>query len=485
MSKQIKALGQSLIRSGDREHGASKAMLVFWDLSEEPVDNSDREKKLGRGDATHGMAFTGFDKGSRIAELADGLANPTDITARRLFEPDNWALRLHSSEGREKDGVWALRLIADHENKSKEREHRSTMVINECDKQRWGYLQDALWVKDLGAIIAHRETDFDDAGFLRMLYSSDVATSLTRSCVMLNISKSGGYVTDGRTAGMLWHVLHNRSTASGTGTQTQEDLDCSEVVQRETNLRGDVGFDLGGVPASLAFGEGKETDGDILGGMHWINSNSEIPPGGEMQTDPKSNQPTIQRGVRAGIWVWVKKPKEWDWPRPPYEVPPDYPDTPTGTIEPVRTTHGAFEGDNFVTAVCTGYAWSLDVPESIADGHGFDICVNFVIPSAGFGGGHGGEMTLQLDYCVVGLGDDASPAALTDSLTATLNDATYPDTDGLGRAIFRVPSSDLQGKEGGKISFAFYRRGDTDSCSEDLVVIGALSHFGEETAAIR
>jgi len=264
----------TLSRLEETEYRINRGMLAFWDLSNQPETN-DREKKLGRADPTRGAAFFDWDEEAQSGKIADGLTNRgSTITSIRHFEPDNFVLRLHTELGRGKDGVWALRNIVEHENLAAERGHRSTMWIDQCPDQHWAYSQDAFWIKKLSASVAHREVQFNGAGFLSMLLEKDKgttfklggtlkffgalfippiivkggvpvsqnppskqqATAAERAALMLNISKRGGYATDGKDCGQLWHVLH-----IGAGDTAATGLDTVNKIKITTGGAGGTG----------------------------------------------------------------------------------------------------------------------------------------------------------------------------------------------------------------------------------------------------
>src|SRR3990172_9370505 len=242
-------------RSADQEYSAIKGMIAFWDMSENPADNSDPEKKLGRGDTTHGMAFTGFDATTLAMVLADGESNGTDVQARAKINPDNWALRLHSQKGRRRHNTWDVRLVVDDVNRDSNRRNQSTMLIDQCDQQHWSFIRDFVKIRELAATNDHDELRFDAAGFLGMISGAGTAQGIAsfdefgnpisipktsaagpgpgiasfdefgnpiplaktsaagptgrngRACTMQNISRRGGYITDGKLAAQLWHII--------------------------------------------------------------------------------------------------------------------------------------------------------------------------------------------------------------------------------------------------------------------------------------
>jgi hypothetical protein len=309
------------------------------DLSEDPTDNSDKEKKLGKGDSSHAIAFRAFDVDKQRVDLADGWTGekPTGVSSRGRFEPDNWVLRMHSKKGQNnRDNVWAIRLQVDHKEKAAERKHRSTIWVDNCEQQNWAWSQDALWVIKRTTSVKHEEIMFDDAGFLPQIKKKDKKGNTNRDVLALNVSKQGGWTTDGSQLGQLWHVL-SFCPSSGPGMTST----CAEARENTLALRGDVLFSLGKekdspdivtpgggggsgpgstvvsgnddgkneVCAHLAFKQvtGREYD-DIVIGRHWVHDPSPRP-GPDMATDSSSNHLPIERKDEKGIWIWVKIPE--------------------------------------------------------------------------------------------------------------------------------------------------------------------------------
>ena len=128
--------------AANREYGAAKPLVIPWDFSESPQDNSDRNKKLGRGEGSHFAAFAAFDEETLRATLADGVSGKGSLSSYRLLEPDNWVLRLHEKNGDGEDSVWAHRLIVDDHHEDSKRTNRSTMLVDQCDEQTWAWIRD-------------------------------------------------------------------------------------------------------------------------------------------------------------------------------------------------------------------------------------------------------------------------------------------------------------------------------------------------------
>ena len=476
---------ESSFPNSPQKFGSLKSTIIFLDTSEDPADNGDRDKKLGVGDGTHGGWLQDFDKEAGIGEYVDGFQGKS-YSAYCLMEPDNWILRYHTEDGRKgKDNVWAIRGVVDHENKHAERKHRSTMWIDQCKEQNWAFSADAFWIKRLGATIDHKELWVNKAGFLVMPYTGGdlSAGPKVRAALMFNVSKNGGYVTDGVKAGQLWHVLHLSLGAGAGSTTSATDSGCGSVFKWQLTLRGDVLYNFAGELANLAMGPLPEiTGGRRLTGIHFLHVPSAIGPAPEHEQDAKSNQPILPIVPNKGIWVYVQQPIEYYPVRPPYDTPATYPARPAGyTTAPAATTQAGYVGDGFATAVVEGYTTTIDVPEDLTANWGINIAVDFLTPAAGWGGQN---VELQFDTLVTALG--AAPAgAVTRSLSDVLSVATYATNGQASRAMFFIPYADLTGKAGGKISATLYRRGDRDTYAGTLCVLGIFTAYGPEITRLQ
>ncbi len=195
----------------DVHFGQLDTVIKIWDLSLNSGSN-DLRRKLGARWSSVGGAVVGYDEKTHRVFIADGALNSFEKSLVQ-FDPNSHVLRVHSRTLR----VWATRLTADHEHKSDQAIHRSTMILDECPSQNWAWIMDFAWVKKLEATVSAHELDYDGAGFNRSLTSRraisgvgqrrpggligpDVATgagAVKRACAMLNVSKRGFYVTDG------------------------------------------------------------------------------------------------------------------------------------------------------------------------------------------------------------------------------------------------------------------------------------------------
>jgi hypothetical protein len=281
--------------------------LTFWDLSESPTTN-DRIKKLGAELASRAQALADYDEKAHVGKYADALqpdrGQNQPVVTLRLFEPDNWVPRLHEENGRGKDSVWALRFISDHSNYAKERECRSTMVIDQDEKaQSWAWLSDVTWLVDLGTSVEDNELAFNGAGFLTMLYATGKPIK-KRAALAINMAGNAGFLTQGTAIGQLQHVLC--IVGAGQGTLTRP------TKQTEAALRGDVHFFTQKGLAQFYHEQEKTKDvyTDEAREVHFYVSEKDAPDLGLDATDDLlSNHKKIPR-LGAKQWRgWVKVPR--------------------------------------------------------------------------------------------------------------------------------------------------------------------------------
>lgn len=204
-----------------KEYGLSKAIIALWDVSLHPKDSSNPEQKLGCGEVQHGGAICEFDVDTNEATLCDGVAKP--INTRRSFNPENWVFRAHYpiSENK-KAATWDVRLVAEHENQSSSRDNHGTILVNQKNKQQWGFLNDVAWIRQLGARVTDPELMFNAAGFLPQIAGG--SGSDARGTVATPVARNGGFVTDGKYDGQ-WaqagkFIIGPSVKASRPGTTT-------------------------------------------------------------------------------------------------------------------------------------------------------------------------------------------------------------------------------------------------------------------------
>jgi len=306
----------------DREHGANQSLFIYWDITERPLKN-DRKKKLGRFAMAMAAAVDEVKKGTLSDPLADGYQPGGGASSLVFVEPDSWVPRFHEKDAQGNDVVLAPRLIADHSNKTDKRKHRSTMVIDECDSQRWGWLQSLFWVVDLGAIVADRELEFNGAGFLHMLYpDSENESWPAEGAVANNVAKNAGFVTDGDIVAQFWHFFTMGfpsapgQTVAGPGQTTTGAASCAPKAKGNLMMRGDglidFGQDVGQLEPPLQTPadaqEGDDDDEARVVHLAYVGPGS-VNPQLDLKADASSNQPAIARvaGQLIGGLVRVKK----------------------------------------------------------------------------------------------------------------------------------------------------------------------------------
>ena len=493
-----------------RTFGVARNLFIPWDMSRSPKDNSDKVKKYGSGDGSHAIAlrsfdYDGFKHGMKRADLADGFTgqHPSGTTSFALFDPAAWVLRMHEPGGKGKDSNWTVRLQTDHGENSQTRKHRSTIFVDNCDEQNWAWAQDLTWIIKTDTSISDAEIKFDKAGFLPQLKTKGKTGESIRGALALNVSKRGGFVTDGVQYGQLWHVLNLQSattppsgggtvisgggsggtTVSGGGSTSSGS--CGNVVQGKLALRGDVLFDTQQGLAHLKIsGAPHETQGKSLTGWHWVGSPDPSRPPKEMARDISSNHDELYKTNPGALWVFVKDDDmgvpadkgSWN------PVGSGFPSLPGSTGETSDVERGVFHCKRFTdNGNPTGISASFVIPEEITGNldWGITLDVNFVTPSSGFSS----TVDLQLDYCTMALGADASPASLTGTLAQTINAATHAGSEVVQRVLFFIPHADLQEKGGGKLAFAFYRRADTDGDGDKFDMVNVVANYGPEIVA--
>jgi hypothetical protein len=450
-----------------RDHvGQSDAIFKAVDLSLKPTSN-DRMAKLGHYQQTYLGSVYDYDPVTGRTRVADG-AHVNDERGHVPLEPDNVVMRDHDGG---KDRVWALRLIADHDNKWQEQRHRSTDVIDQCDKQNWAHLSDLVWVKKLGAT---SRMGLNDAGISAKLLNVKAKTDL--GALMLNIGKKAGFVTDGNFAGQFWHNHH----LSPIGEAAEPP--CAEVIRKQMTFRGDSVWDMNGELVTWAFDDEKGTpQGDTWVGNHWISDPSPIPPKGELNPEAKSNQPTLPRRFDKGIWVWVKHPtyyipngsNGYDYTG----VPPTCQPVPTTTYgadtgeyrPPVPTYQCGYQVGAFEPGYITGVTASFMLPEKTPN-LDLRLVIPFRMPVA-LALGEAMRFSVFYKYalkCGDHLGDGVPYAEVPFVLAFNNTLGVAPDTL-LTAAINFANIGDESGQMGGLFKVHFMRRSD-DGVLKDFLL---------------
>jgi hypothetical protein len=453
------------VRGQENVFGGGRQSLIFWDLSEEPKDNKDRNKKLGACDLTHGMAFTKFDKKTHGSIPADGFTNksPKDISSWRVFEPDNWMLRLHDEKKENEDGVWSTRLIADHCNASSSRKHRGTMIIDAHEKQKWAFTQDAWWVVDLEASVMDKELFINDAGFLEML-TDNVSKTKTRGALAGNIARNAGYLTDGQEVTQWWHIL---SPVKVGGTRPEA---CGAPnIKTENALRSDVYFNTAKRRWVLC-PKGDTVTVYEAGSYVAIGQLFLVPPNdptakplveGVLDTaaDSTSNQPIIPRkeAWRTKVYVLYNQPKV----PPKHQYPPAHtttghmanpfaPPVPTGEgsglpmTPTVDTSHGATsEAHAFMPGDFQGIEVKWPIPEGLQPKDWMEVIMEFSVRAA-----YTGIQATNMSFMYRATAQNTTPGVYT-QVDKAINAASGLAAGKWKHGTLVIPHSVLEGNEGG------------------------------------
>jgi hypothetical protein len=462
----------------DRERGFLKRTIALWDLSKLPATN-DRLAKLGFGDLTPFGAIVEFDEATQIAKPADPTVVDGMVLGMRYPEPDNWMLRLHDEKGEGNDGVWAHRLIADHTNAATSRTNRSTFVIDQCEHQRQGSLQDVLWGCDIETDAGDDELIIGPAGFLALMDKSlSGAMEGIRLALAFNIAKNAGFMTDGRYVAQLWHVLHI-GIPGQVGQTSTEDPPCQPNEKAVGGLRGDVPFVVGEDFCHLGISDFTTSDEEcgqpFIGRLFKYNTKSAMGPAGDLREDKKSNHAPLSRKDDKGLWLYVKIPKERLLPET--TTPPGAGGTPTPTAEVSGTTPqptvAAFPSADLLSTAwkfkqADGYqVWPLHVPINYDLKAGSFMELGFQVrPTAAYGGGQASNLVLM--YKALGPSEDESTVAWTEDTKALDNSLTLLSTAAWNELRFRIPNEKLIGREGGHVTaYLFYL---STSTGPDLLV---------------
>lgn len=472
---------RTLVDAIEKPHGFARAHLAPWDLSGDASTN-DRELKLGKSfDGSTALAIYSWNEKKGRSESADGLTGESKSkwTSYGHLEPDNWVYRPHSRRAKNgKDNTWDLRLSSDRQNKDDEREHRSTMVIDQCHSQTWAWVRDALGVVKIngGTPVSHEELYYDGAGQLTGLKHFAPKEKDKRGTLALMISKTAGYISDYLRVGQLWHVLSLPPAAPPGKTQVSSG-GCGDVLTFQGALRGDVPFHVGNKIAPLHIASELGVVGrDAYMGHFVVADPSPVGPAYELNTEAdKSNQPQLPRWLPHGLRPVIKISQYWVPVVPRGDVPSGFPSVPTLTAAPAMGNHGVARGWTMPTAVDTGYLLVVPIPEQLEPGQSIDFRIKYGVPAAGWGGQ---AVEFQVDWCAVAKnGGDLTPAARTGTSGAiAVNSGT---ADGEYRDVTNIPYSDLQAKKGGNLFVAVYRNGTRDTYAGSVIITGFDYHFGK------
>lgn len=481
--------------------GAMRQHLVFWDLSAAPADNSNRPDKIGKGetDTTRGIALNGFSRSTLRAQFADGFKGEPYVSTRNL-EPDNFILRLHNPLGQGRDNVWALRLIADHQHKHGEREHRSTMVIDQCTTQNWAWSADLMRVLRRRSDLTHEELHLTAAGFLPGVYDPTraVAGIPKRGTLAMNVSRQAGFFSDGKSVAQYHHFFsHYRATPISSGV-------CGEAFDHTLALRGDAlvhaesdlavltyhdqtrrddgrGYPFFGT-FHRCFETGSYRKGQEFGNNAGLGTAYDPYPTETIKDDALSNHSRIIRAdPTKGLQIHVH---EWSgancFPRAlmselsASEVPTPAADGGAKKLPTITKERGHTKA-----VFPQGQITSMHEVKAMPHHYG-DIGLVVVIPytlSALLTGVQ--TMTFELNFRKTPNPGDTIPSAWTASATVTLAVADNPATVNVLRWIMLVINTlgvNAAGIAGGEVSLWFQRRSD-DTATADFEINGGITAY--------
>lgn len=485
MVDELKTVNNSSPR-GPREYGANKGMLALWDLSKNPVDNTDRVAKLGETfDFTRAVAIEKIDPVIHSLSLFDGVHDKPKLMTARAFEPDNFWFHMHDEQGRGVDSVWELRMIADHTNKVTSRKHRGTPVIDQCDHQRQGYLGDLIWGVDIESDAGDQENLVGPAGFTRMLesdFGSFGGETGIHLALALNLAKKAGFVTDGDKIGQFNHAFRLAQKDGEVGsTQEQE---CQPKKKRTLCLDGGVNFLVDKDLCHLGIGDYE--DEEPLCGQPYVVEffvRDEVKrktgtPG--LSSDPASNHQDISPDVDKSLHGVVRIPEDNNavptgagpgaasgtatMPIPSSESsiftpqpPKRYSGDATGSARPGAVV---FEAEDL-----EGMEVSIPIRNPVEAKTFIDYHV-MVRPTAAYGGGESSNLVLV--YRPLARGEDATAVSFSEIAKVIDSSLTLVTPDGWNQVTFRIPTSKLSGKSGGVVQGYLYMT--SDSTGPDLVV---------------
>lgn len=444
-------------RGAPDHYGHLDTHLSLIDLSLHPKTNK-RISKLGGYTQTMGVAVYDFNPETQRVFLADGLNASRSIFP---FEFDNWKLRYHD-KGTKLDKVWSIALLSDHEETHAKGEHRSTIVIDNCTEQTWAYLADLAWIISTEAKVDDKRARLNKAGVPSFLGGGALET---RGALAQNISKKGGYLSDGVRFAQLWHLVTycGLSGAAGSTVAAQ----CAPTTKDELGLRADVTFisktdkyhftPLPNGPTP--------TFGTIAVGYMYIYPNDPpVPDAPDVADDSKSNQPILPKkkykSTKCFVYVPIMTPtippktQYPPWSGTPSKFGGGLPPVPTGetsgtsALPPTATGGGpGTVAEIFYPGDFTGFYCKWPIPETLVANFKLELLMQFS-PSAAYAALQSSDFSfLRRAYA-----DAATPGAYTQT------DKSFSSADGLSssswkKGKFTIPYSELQGKEGGTVEF--------------------------------
>jgi hypothetical protein len=202
----------------DHEIRVADSLLVMVDLSKMPKTN-DREAKLGGNESSRGGTILAVGQSKRV--IHDGYVNSKKgENTDQQFEPDNWPWMRYLIGG-SLDRLHSLRMIVDQTNRhdgagapgpfDEVQSTRSTMFIDQAEKQNQGAAHDFFWVQLYPKATASRRLRYNEAGIHRRLDEDDQGIQISgqqeEAQLMLNVSAQAGHVTDGAAFSHFGQIL--------------------------------------------------------------------------------------------------------------------------------------------------------------------------------------------------------------------------------------------------------------------------------------
>lgn len=410
----------------------------------------------------------------------------------RPFEPDNWLLRYHEHKGIARDKVWSLRLIVDHTNKAEKSDNRSTPVIDQCDHQRQGTLQDVFWGTDIETDVGDVRNIIGPSGYPQILnpkFGDSGKETGVRLALAFNVAKNAGFITDGVNIGQLWHIFSIGKQDEAGSTTTSE---CQPKEKKEGLLRGDVQFHVGTDLCHLGISDEENTDPECgqpyIGRLFVRDEKSAKGPSKELSKDPNSNHKELKRKLKKSLWVLIRVPEDSN--AVPTGGNPGSAPGGTGGSEgtPIPTKQASadpalinaqppqlYSGDStgsarpgakmFKAGDYQVEPYDIPVRNPIESGTFQDIQV-LVRPTAAYGGGEKSSLTFM--YKVLPRGADATAILFKEIDKEIDSTFTKITKDGWNQLMFRIPAADLAGAAGGSIQAYLFMI--SDSSGPDLVL---------------
>jgi hypothetical protein len=180
------------------------------------------------------------------------------------------------------------------------REHRSTLLIDDCVKQLQAWLMDPFWIVDLGAGFKDDELDFTPAGFLTRLCSSGVPTPSRGPGALTPTPSRGARIPAGTPTPGQPGIPTGPSIPTGVGFGGRIPVGQTTTAPQGPRVTGAGGKKLGALAQNIAKNAGFITDGSRSVASFWHVFHL-FPDDPRIDLDPVSsaNNPPRQRGQRT------------------------------------------------------------------------------------------------------------------------------------------------------------------------------------------